>query len=221
MDLERFNSISKEIIYENINIADKDQNFDIYFLYYTCFIAYLIEKYNLDEFDKQICESKLHFTPVKEENMDIYQYFSSPYLKYLYLRNNIHIERLTKDEREFLKSKINSTNVLDQEMKFFIEETYKKLIFEDVLENGERYLIAFGPDSAQLYAHNDAIVLGIRYDKYDIDSSDIRKALETSYNQEKYISLIIQQIESQSSELEILSYGDFNTIKIKEKEKTK
>ena len=214
MNSEKIYKISVEKVYENLDIRDKQQNFNEYFLYYKCFIVYFIEKYNLDKYDELINNSELNFTPIKEEDMDIYQYFSSPYLKYLYLRNSLHLERLTSDERLFLQYRIENNNYnLDYEMKIFIERTYKKLIFEDVLKNGQRCLIAFGPDNKELFAHNDSIVLGIRYDKYDLDSSDINKALELDRNRQQYITSIIQNIESQFNDIEVLQYGKFNIKK--------
>ena len=58
-----------------------------------------------------------------------------------------------------------------------------------------------------------SIVLGIRYDKYDLDSSDINKALELDRNRQQYITSIIQNIESQFNDIEVLQYGKFNIKK--------
>ena len=52
-----------------------------------------------------------------------------------------------------------------------------------------------------------------RYDKYDLDSSDINKALELDRNRQQYITSIIQNIESQFNDIEVLQYGKFNIKK--------
>ena len=70
MNSEKIYKISVEKVYENLDIRDKQQNFNEYFLYYKCFIVYVIEKYNLDKYDELINNSELNFTPIKEEDME-------------------------------------------------------------------------------------------------------------------------------------------------------
>lgn len=52
----------------------------------------------LDVYDKSIDDSGYKFKPVDPLMMDYYQYMSAMNLKYLYLRNNLYIEKLSKEQ---------------------------------------------------------------------------------------------------------------------------
>lgn len=137
----------------------------LYNAYRELFTEYIEKKLELKKYDEKIIKSKLNFHRIQSENMDIYQYFSCEVLKYIYVRNNIHIERLTKEDKIFLE--LQSGNVkLNKETITFVERTYEKIIFEDILKSGEICMIQYGPNSSNFFARNDAVVIGIRYDKF-------------------------------------------------------
>lgn len=146
---------------------DKKKYLLKYSVYRKLFTEYIMQKLNLKKYDEEITNSGLDFIPNKEQDMDIYQYFSSEELKYFYIRNNIYIEKLEKEEEDLLQEKIENKNYdLDEKSKKMIEQTYKKVILEDVLRNGKKCITNYGPDSSSFMAPNDAIIIGIRYDEF-------------------------------------------------------
>ena len=165
--LQKIHSDSDKQKIESMTKEEQDSYLLKYNMYRKLFTKFIIQKTNLKEYDKQIENSGLKFQTTKEEDMDIYQYFSSDELKYFYIRNNIYIEKLNEEEEKYLQDKIKSKNSeLDDDTKKFIENTYEKVIFEDVLKNGETCITMYGPDSKTFMAPNNALVIGIRYDEF-------------------------------------------------------
>lgn len=181
MNFKEVNEKQLKTIYPNsgLNVlkdmsnSDKQKYFLKYFLYRKLFTEFLILKLELKEYDEEIANSKLNFRPSNKDDMDFYQYFSSEELKYFYIRNNIYIDKLSEIEDNFLQNKIDNNNYnLDIEAEKFIEATYEKVIFEDVLNNGDTCITIYGPDSSSFMAPNNAVVVGFRYDEFNLNGLD-------------------------------------------------
>ena len=67
------------------------------------FELYLKETLPLELIDQNARESELGFKPIKEEDMDFYQRTSGMGLTYLYLRNNLYIEKLSASNLQLLE----------------------------------------------------------------------------------------------------------------------
>ena len=157
----------------NSNVEYKEEDIQLYNLYRELLTQYIIDLLELKKYDKQIMNSNLNFKQVNENEMDLYQYFSSEELKYLYIRNNIYLERLDEKERNFLKSKLdNNIKKLDAETEKFIANSLQKVIFEDVGEDGKEYITFYGPSSRSFMARNDSLIIGMRYDEFGEDGLD-------------------------------------------------
>ena len=171
LNLENLNTIfpnNSKISLKELTKKVENNYLKLYFLYRKLFTEFIIEKIDLQKYDEKILNSGLNFQIVNEHNMDVYQYFSSDILKYFYIRNNIYIEKLTEEEQNFFIEKIKSNDYeLDKKSKKMIEQTFKKVIFEDIMKNGEICETFYGPDSSNFMARNDAIVIGMRYDEFN------------------------------------------------------
>jgi len=170
IDNEDFNS--RFPYNDNFDIDEMDENLKNYYLkfyslYMNLFIKFLIKRTSIGIYDKCLSESKLNFICIERDNMDIYQKLCADDLKYFYVRNNLYLNRLTKSEFEYLKKVVhdNQTEITSLTEKF-IENTYKKVIFEDVGKQ-TNMLINYGPESPQFFAPNNALVIGIRYDEFN------------------------------------------------------
>ncbi len=202
---------------------DEQRNYLLkYNMYRGLFTKYILEKINLRDYDEQVKNSGLKFEITKEEDMDIYQYFSSDELKYFYIRNNIYIEKLNEKEEKYLQEKINDKNCeLDDDTKKFIENTYKKVIFEDVLKNGEVYIMTYGPDSRTYMAPNNALVIGIRYDEFADQGLNDEEWDELHDKQIIYLGKLFTNMYSQLKEclnipISIIKYNEYSIKQIKE-----
>lgn len=204
------------IVFEDMNKDEESLYLQLYNFYRKLFSEYWIKKLNLKKYDKIISESSVKIQKNKEENMDIYQYFTANVLDYFYLRNNIYVERLNEKEKSFLVKKIKNKHYdLDDETQKMIECTYQKVILEDILGTGEKCITSFGPDNRRFFFDNGGIVIGINYDKYgDIDETlDEEKSIDLLEKQEEFINLLLQKMESEYKKIQtpikIIEYNEF------------
>lgn len=145
-----------------------------YSLYHNWLLMYISNKLQLKKYDDLICDSGLKFEVISPEDMDIYQYLASDYLKYFYVRNNLHLDNLSEEEFELLvKFSMDKDYGYDEEKEKFVESTYQRVIFTDVLGNKQIISINYGPQSGRFFAPNNAIVIGFRYNElYNIGMTD-------------------------------------------------
>ena len=220
----QFNIFGIDELYLNNNERNgmqiDSEYMNIYFLYRKLFTQYIIEILNLIKYDKQIVNNKIKFPIVNQKNMDIYQYFSSDILKYFYIRNNIYIKKLNEDEIKFLKNiKFNDNKVLNSEEKEFIENTYAKVIFEDVLGNGEKCITFFGPNSRNFWAKNNSLVIGIRYDEFtdnglSDDEWDILHEKQIEFLNKLIDKMIVEYNKKLKIPVSIIRYNEFSVRKL-------
>ena len=144
--------------------------------YKRLFEEYIKDMLPLEKIDTNLKNSKLHFNPVKEENMDYYQITSTLGLDYIYVRNNFYIEKLSFDELSLLESFEN----LNDESKEFIKKTYLNVInpYDD------SKVIFYGPENGKHLCKSTDVVLGIRYDEF----------ADNGLNDEEFQSNFLEQL---------------------------
>lgn len=191
----------------------------LYMIYRELFNEYIIQKLELEKYDYEILKSEYKLKQVAEDNMDLYQYWTNNKLKYLYIRNNIYIEKLDKKELKWLENRIiaNRDN-LDDDAKKFIERTYVKVIFEDTGRDGKKYNAFYGPTTTKYMARNDSIVIGIRYDDYysynmsDQEWGELRKK-QLDFLKTKIRTIIEEQKSKVENPIAIIQYNDYSIEK--------
>ena len=151
-----------------------DEYVALYNKYNKMFIQYILSKTNLRELDRQIDQQKNIIKPLDRSQMDIYQYCVSDELKYLYIRNNMHIGRLSETEKEFLKNvKLHDGDLTPIEMAY-IEKTFSKVIAEGEGKGKEQ--VNFGNSNVAFLALDNSIVIGLRY--CSIDPWNLQQVLQ-------------------------------------------
>ena len=148
---------SNLIIKRNLN----DKYFKLLNKYNKFLTSFLKEKLPLKEIDKNMKESELNFVKVKNDDMDFYQKTSTMGFDYIYLRNNIYVEKLNDEDIKFLEEH----NEYNEDVSNFIKKTYKNVI--NPYENSQ--IMFYGPENSNFMCSSDDIVLGIRYDEFNID----------------------------------------------------
>ena len=201
--------------FENLDNTNQENYLRLYEVYNNLLIQYLIKYYNLKEFDDVLLKDKRNFEKVSTNDMDIYQYLSSEYLNYIYLRNNIYIERLSNEELIYL-SKITDHS-LNKENEEFIRNTYLKVITES---NDKNATTMFGPDNLKFIKRSTSVVFGIRYNRFNLkDRSKEQEWLKQDDEREKFISMLLLMIEMRLKEKLpntcIIRYNEFCIEKIK------
>ena len=202
---EYFDSMSPEI---------QENYLKLYSLYNDLLIQYLIKKHNLNLYDEMIQNSKINFKKIDTKDMDIYQYTSSKYLNYLYIRNNIYIEKLSKEELLYLS---NTNEILDTNNEQFIEKTYKKVIFEN------EYTM-YGPDNPKFLKKPNTLVIGLRCKSIDLNN-DSDDELDNFLSQQQYLKLFIPELSRQLNDrnldsIEVIEYNSSSVVKNQEQKYT-
>ena len=142
---------------------------DAYNIYRSWASEYLMQLLFIREYDAEMACSGLGFETIAKSKMDMYQYFTSDELQFLFIGNNVYVENLSAEEWDFIarRSAEGTIEVYDAEIEAFVEQTFEKVLGEGghSMDEGLRYMVQFGPGSSY-FAPSDAIVLGMRYNKW-------------------------------------------------------
>ena len=152
IDLTDLTEVARNLYYRN------------YEYYNYMFYIFLIHNTNIKQIDNEFIKSSLKYISITESQQDFYQLISCE-LKYFYIRNNLYIQRLSKDESGFIMSRINNNNyAYDSEVEQFIKNTFKKVISE-----GDGYInfYNFGPTHLDYSAPVDSLIIGFRNDDFE------------------------------------------------------
>ena len=141
-----FNSLSEE---------EKENHLKRIETYHNALINMLIKTLDLTKLEEDFSKSKNAFRPISEEEQDLYQQMSSDKLKYLYLRNNIYVERLSEEELKILDNNKN------EEVYPLVQETFKTVIND---YPDKQMITNYGPDANDFYTQSSNIIFGIRVD---------------------------------------------------------
>ena len=145
---------------------EQDDYMHLYNAYRTLFSKYIMSKLNIKKYDAELDNSEVKFYNCDNNKMDIYQFFTSDELKYFYIRNNCYVERLDDSEKDLLRARISNNNYeLDDEAITFINNTYKKIVFEFVDDSDNNYIF-YGPENRRFLVKDGTIVIGINYDEF-------------------------------------------------------
>ena len=91
--------------------------------------AYLLEILDLGALDDELKNSGLGFVSKKPANKNLYERDSTMGLEFIYLRNNLYIEYLEKDQLKLLETQLKEgTAAVTDELKRMAGETCKEVI---------------------------------------------------------------------------------------------
>ena len=216
LEISSTDLLTSKGLYDNNSVNDK---YLMLFKKYKILLdKYLVNKLELNIYDKAIDDSKLSFVPVISEKMDYYQYISSMGLKYFYLRNNIYVEKLSQENIDkILKLSDDELKNPSEEIIKLIEDTYSDII--DVKnEKDVTYMVCYGPDSDRFWFESDELVIGFRFDDFaDNGLGEDDEWEENRDNQITYVNGIMNQITENANKVlkvktDVVWYNDF-TVK--------
>lgn len=212
-------------------LENKEEYLDEYSTYVKMFLAYIIKNSSIKRIENDIKECKDFKYPIEgayPDDQDLYQYLCNEDLKYFYVRSNIYIERLSKEEKEYLDSIVSSKDFrYDDKAEKFIKDTFRKLITEELDSKEDKsYYLNFGPsESRDFFALNDSLVIGARMYP-GIPTKDMNELRDLYFPRLGYFSEKCSELEELlKKELEIetkvIEYDD-NTVRkiVIDKDKT-
>ena len=111
---------------------------------------------------------------------------------YFYLLNEVNLNNLTEDEYKYLDN-IDINNCDLNDLISYLIATYKKVLFPKTSDD----YVYYGPMTYDYMAPSDAIVIGVRYDKYGFDSGD-RLTLEQVDSNEEVLCDILNGVQEEN-----------------------
>ena len=156
-DYETRNPNRNEEYFNLLNDEQKELYLGLVEKYNNFVLEFLDKEYNLKDVDNSFADSPLGYKEVEKEDCDIYQDMAKNKYKYFYLRSNLYIERLSKEEIEYLKN-INEYN---DDVNNFLKSTIMKVATETGLDD-KTYTTSYGPQTQTYFAQSDEIVIGFR-----------------------------------------------------------
>ena len=163
--------------------------------YRKYFMKYIYETLNLEKYDKEIEDSNLKFCSCEEEFQEYYQKESN--LKYIYIKNNLHIERLSDNDLQILETSEDEKELLD-----LIKNTYEEIIKIKCL-NGkktpEKFLTQMfkGYDTRSTMLPNDALIIIIREGREKNKFNNYEELCYSLKERDKFIENIKEKIQEE------------------------
>lgn len=173
-----------------------DKYFELLKKYKFLLEKYLIDKLPIKKYDDLIGNSKYLLSPIKKDDMDFYQSFSSMRLNYIYLRNNLSVEKLSIEDISFILNlndiQVNNPN---EDVLKLIDRTYRDVIdcrvrdFDIILKK------CYGIDRDDFWISSNELVFGLRYDEFINNDLDDNKKWLNNYNEQlSFVGNIIDEL---------------------------
>ena len=134
---------------------NEDEFLKLQLKYREEFESFLKKIVSFSSFDQLLTKENIKILEIEDKNDNFYHKFSSLNSKYLFLRNNYHIERLKEKDLDVLKGSLFDDKKLEEN---FILKTFKEVLFED----GDQAM--FGVPMLKNLANSKSLVFELAYD---------------------------------------------------------
>ena len=157
-------------------------------IYHKALLKLINSEIKLKDIEISLKNSKNYFVPVSNDKKDIYQLMADD-MDYIYLRNNIYIERLDNSQLQILDSE-NYDDIM-----FLVQETFINVI-ADFPEKSR--LTNYGPETSNFFANSSNLIIGVRIDNDffpdNINAADliVNRDLELDFLK-KFVQVKIKQ----------------------------
>lgn len=164
--------------------------------------AYLLERLDVRDLDEELMNSGLGFASRKGGDQNLYEKESTMGLTFIYLRNNLYIEYLGKDQLDLLAHAVEEGVPVTDEMKSMVEDTYREVIRvrnpRDWEDDSRFFYPKAGGSRPEISSY--ALVLGMANAlKYDASGRLLPDAHRT--DQYEYLERIKKEKEKEYSEI--------------------
>lgn len=146
-----------------IGCKKEDNAMSVEEIYREVLSQYLLETLELEKYDEQLSNSEMGYIPNKGEDITEPQNRDRMVLKYIYLRNELHTERLSDEEVNILLTEAKNGNLYSDKSKEVIINSFANVIPPKKFENEEdkkietTYDMGMNPDFVTM----DSLVLMI------------------------------------------------------------
>lgn len=180
-----------------------DRFFKLYINYKILFEKYLLKKLSLKQMDDRIINSGLLFSLVNKDNMDIFQMLSTMNLKYIYLRNSLNVDKLSRTDIELIvRLNENELNKPDDKLLDLVERTFKNVLDLDRDDEEICHMVCYGPDRDDFWYDSRELVFGVRFDEYaDNGLGDDQEWVDNYFNQLQFLGKLFNELSPKFSEI--------------------
>lgn len=197
------------------NIGD-DRN--IKEMYRAEFSAYIVDKLDLTKYDRELAESEENYIPNNPDRMNRYQKADKCGLSYIYIRNEIHTDRLGDKDREIAEHVLDGNAERTAVATEFIERTYPKLIsFSAITKEADKNLRTYynSVGMEPQYVTNDTLVLNIGTTAERDDSGsykDIDREIEKSEELNRFAKRMENELHGKLGDIPIRVFSDASSF---------
>lgn len=124
---------------------------------------------NFQSIDDTI-NSSINIPTLDDSTYNFYHKYSLLNSKYVYLRNNIHIENLSREEIKVIEEAISNDKKIDTQ---FLMNTFKKVLYEN--DKGKSM---FGIESDEYLMDSDSLVFELSFDQKKFTDINQFKVIE-------------------------------------------
>ncbi len=198
-----------------------DNYFKCLFIYKKILNKYLCEKLNLKEYDNLIKNHPLKFIPNSTNNYDIYQYTSNVGMEYIYIRNNLFIERLDKSQIDTLVADYDNSNISKNSL-VIVQNTYQDII-KMYKDKPDFINLSYGPFSPDYFAKNKSIVIGVNVNLFNFNGLTAIECRNKFSSQMLEIGEIIEKMNVELKDkldipIKVIRYDENSIMPIKKNE---
>ena len=189
-------------IYTQLGFCDEngitDKFIKLYTNYRILLDKYLMNKLSLKKYDDEMSDSELIFIPMDKEFQNSEQLLSTMGLKYIYLVNVLHLEKLSPDYINFFLN-LTDDDLRNPSSEIFdaVEKTFKTVIdssYDDItLTSYENYNYIFSTKD---------LVIGVTFDEdADIGLGEDEEWFENFMQKNEYLYDLLPTISKNASEI--------------------
>lgn len=163
---------------------------------------YLLMKLSLKNYDDKLSTSELEFKSIDFKQMDCYQQLSTMGLKYLYLRNDLYLEKLSMEDISYVLN-LSSEQLMsfDDNLIKFIERTYMDVI-DSRKDKTIKQLNCYGPDRDIFWIDSTELVFGVRYDEmFEDDTRSDEEWEDIYFKRSEYLGNMLLEMSQNCSSI--------------------
>lgn len=195
--------------------------------FYKCTAIYksildtlLYKKLDLKFYDDLYINDPLKFCCNTPENYDVYQYISNMGMEFLYIRNNLFVERLSIDQINRLVFDYDKSALTPESVQI-VEQTYADII-KYYTDKPDTMNVEYGPFNPCFFAPNNSIVIGVNIDFFSDNGLHDYEWEKNFFNQMGRSNEILKKIENElgkklSIPVTVIRYDENSTIKLENK----
>ena len=139
-------------------------------IYRYAFSKFLLDKLDLKKYDEELMKSNMCFIPRDEAHKEEAQKIDQMGLQFFYIRNEVHIDRLSEEQKDVLRKQELNTQLTDETLQV-IEKSYADVMGYEVIntESDKNAKTTYDLTSSPYFVTYDTILIKLatmrEYDK--------------------------------------------------------